>query len=636
MFRVMKWLTASLAVLTLISCGGGGGSVTDTVLVYVVGSDLESGSQSATRNIEQMLAVSQTSHLNIVLETGGADSTSGPLGIDWTHVQRYLVSDGKLQLLQDLGPDQQIDMGKGSTLQDFLLWGDENYPASRNILILWDHGGGPNGHFGSDEVTGTSMSLADLTQAVQGAGVYYSMIGFDACTMGSVEIASALAPYASYLVASEDYEPGDGWNYTPWLTALQNEPDASTPAIGRNIVDAYMAQDQFASTTLSVVDLRGMAALNIAMNDFANALQPYVAHSVLAWQILADARMRSLDFASQNFLQPSPTPSDLVDELLWVGNVQSALTKSFGPDSALSAAADEVINATEFAVVYNRATSGDSQATGLSVYAPSILEAYPQQQYASNLLIGGRTVFSPDYVNTYLPSYYDFYVQQQQNLVSTLVTQPLAAGTFDATVTNAFDMVLVAAGNPNCTLYFGDTAQQQPCEETMQQATSYTHNPGDTTWQFQQTLSGTWPMLEGAPVLLIPDPSVLNGASSLGYLIPAERFDSQTQAFVPGYLHVVIGDNAGVTTYTATEFQPRSTPSPRMSALVAGDRIALDDYAQNSDGAWVFVRSSRTITLDSPQPAVSFGAYTLVSGSPLNYLVYDLTGHTTVGQAQTY
>lgn len=36
------------------------------------------------------------------------------------------------------------------------------------------------------------------------------MVGFDTCVMGCVEVAQALAPYADYLVASEDLEPGTG------------------------------------------------------------------------------------------------------------------------------------------------------------------------------------------------------------------------------------------------------------------------------------------------------------------------------------------------------------------------------------------------------------------------------------------
>jgi hypothetical protein len=636
MFRILKCLAASLGALLLVSCGGGSGNVTDTVLVYMVGSNLESDGQAASTNIEQMLAVSRTSQLNIVLETGGADSQAGPLGIDWTHVQRYLVSNGKLQKLQDLGPDSGIDMGRGSTLRDFLRWGVSHYPANRYMLVLWDHGGGPNGGFGSDEVTGTTMTLGQLTQAVQGSGTQFSVIGFDACLMADAEVASALSPYAHYLVASQDVEPSEGWDYTPWLSSLQALPGASGATIGRDIVDAYMGQNLVDPTTLSVVDLHAMPALVQAMDSYASALQPYAARSVLAWQVLADARMRSLDFMGQNFVEPSTSPTDLVDELLWVGNTQSALLKSFGADAALSTAADGVIRATQAAVVYDRASYSDSQATGLSVYFPAMMANYPSIDYAGHLLIGGQSAFAPGYVNSLLPAYYDFYKAQQPQLTASVATQPVVGASFDATVTNSFDAVLVAAGSPSCTVYEAVSPAQQPCEETMQPATSYTHDPGTPTWQFSFDLSAQWPTLQGSAVALLPDPSVLRGQASLGYLIPAHLWNPNRQFFMSGYLRVVMNDSAGVDSYAVTGFQPTATPSGRIVGLERGDVVALDDFVQGSNGSWSFQRSARTVTLDSAEPQVSFAAYPLVAASPLTYLVSDLTGALDVGQTQVY
>ncbi|MDE2119396.1 MAG: hypothetical protein KGJ64_01755, partial [Betaproteobacteria bacterium] len=298
--------------------------------------------------------------------------------------------------------------------------------------------------------------------------------------------------------------------------------------------------------------------------------------------------------------------------------------------------ATEVINATAAAVVYNRATSIDAQATGLSVYFPGMLAAYPSTNYASNLLIDGQSVFAPSYVDALLPAYYDFYVNQQASLAASVSTAPVAGGSFAATVTNSFDFVMVAAGNPNCTVYVGSSSQQLPCEETMQQATDYTHNPGDPTWQFSFTLPGSWPMLQGAAVSLIPDPGVLTGASSLSYVIPCNLWNANDQEFIPGYLRVVMSDVGGSTSYTITGFEEALGAKGKTRALAPGDVLALDDYVQNSDGSWGFLRSDRTITLSSSSPQLSFGAYALVSGSPLTYVVNDLTGTPRVGQVQTY
>lgn len=636
MLRILRWGAALLGALLLVSCGGGSGQTSDTLFVYMIGANLETDGHAASTNIAQMMAVSRTSHLNIILETGGAQSTGGPLGIDWTHVQRYRVSDGRLQELQDLGADSAIDMGRAGTLADFLRWGSIHYPASRSMLILWDHGGGPNGGFGPDQITDSTMSLAQLVQALQAAGTQYELIGFDACLMADAEVASALSSHAHYLVASQDVEPGAGWDYTPWLAALQAQPGASGAAIGRSIVDAYMAQDLLAPTTLSVVDLRAMPALTQAMNDFAQALQPYAARSVLAWQVLADARLRSLDFLGQNFLAPSPGSSGLVDELQWVGNVESALGKSFGTDAALSAASDEVIAATRAAVIYSQARYGDSQATGLSVYFPATLASYPTLDYANNLLIDGQTAFAPSYVHSLLPAYYAFYQENRPQLLAGVVTQPVAGGVFSATVTNGFDFVLAAAGSPDCRVYVGDHALQQPCEETMQQALNSSHEPGSSSWQFSVTPTDAWPLLQGSPVALVPDPSVPRGQASLGYLIPVNLWMPSEQDFAPGFLRVVMLEAGTGTAYVVTGFQRGTAPSGKTLALEPGDIVALDDFVQDAQGAWSFERSSRTITLDSAHPQVSFGTYPLVSASPLTYVVSDLTGAVDVGQVQAY
>lgn len=40
-----------------------------------------------------------------------------------------------------------------------------------------------------------------------------SLLGFDACLMGSYDVLEALAPLTHFFLASEENEPGHGWNY---------------------------------------------------------------------------------------------------------------------------------------------------------------------------------------------------------------------------------------------------------------------------------------------------------------------------------------------------------------------------------------------------------------------------------------
>lgn len=41
----------------------------------------------------------------------------------------------------------------------------------------------------------------------------FSVLGFDACLMASFDVLEAVSPYAHFVIASEDNEPGHGWNY---------------------------------------------------------------------------------------------------------------------------------------------------------------------------------------------------------------------------------------------------------------------------------------------------------------------------------------------------------------------------------------------------------------------------------------
>ncbi len=68
------------------------------------------------------------------------------------------------------------------------------------------------------------------------------LIGFDNCLMGSMKVASLLAPYAGYLVASAEIEPGPGWYYS-WVGEAGTDYDGNgvvdAKDIGKVIVDYY-------------------------------------------------------------------------------------------------------------------------------------------------------------------------------------------------------------------------------------------------------------------------------------------------------------------------------------------------------------------------------------------------------------
>lgn len=113
--------------------------------------------------------------------------------------------------------------------------------GAKEYLILWNHGGGYYG-FGQNELSGKMLSVRDLKTGLSGAGTTYDMILFDACLTASLEVADALHPYATYLLASEEIVPGCGMNYKGFATELSARPGMSASEFGTVVIEEYLRQ----------------------------------------------------------------------------------------------------------------------------------------------------------------------------------------------------------------------------------------------------------------------------------------------------------------------------------------------------------------------------------------------------------
>jgi hypothetical protein len=230
----------------------GGGEDVYTVMVYMCGSDLESNAGNATLDLQEMLDADFGEHVNVVIQTGGC-SDWYPDVISDGEVQRWYIQNGELYEVENLGQVNMLDAG---TLADFIDFSASNFPANRYGLVFWDHGGGSVYGYGYDEMYPDAyMFLPDIASALSSSGVKFDMIGFDACLMGTLETAYMLEPYADYMIGSEETEPGYGWNYTPWLSALGQNTSIDTVELGAAIVDSFISQNT-PDQTLSVVSLR--------------------------------------------------------------------------------------------------------------------------------------------------------------------------------------------------------------------------------------------------------------------------------------------------------------------------------------------------------------------------------------------
>jgi hypothetical protein len=438
------WLLALLITMLLAACSGGGNDnspavdnkgdgpnaqvAATTVMIYLDGSDLESKGAEATANLKQMMAATLSDNVNVIITTGGADKANPNDPVpDWRTLRRYALRNGKLELLADLG---KKDMMEAGTLTDFIVWAKTNFPANSYHLIFWDHGSAYAG-YGVDENFDKQKSMtlpvmrSALEQARAQTGIHFDMIGFDACLMASTEVAYALAPYADYLAASEELEPGSGWDYKAVLSSLAQNPGMNGGQFGRIIADGYLASQQRSSAqqraegnataedeflTFSVVDLSRMDAVASSLESFAKALTAYVQKSPENWVAVAKQRALSPSFGGDTTKQDGAM--DAVDLGAFADRLAS---NNIVPETSriLSAAVRQ-------AVMYRANGAQAALAAGMSIYFP--LRQINDTIYKENF----AAIDFPEEYKSFLRSYIA-YPSQQPDVLSVDISRSTAA-----------------------------------------------------------------------------------------------------------------------------------------------------------------------------------------------------------------
>ena len=330
----------------------GNGNDTITIMVYMCGADLESKSGMASSDLKEMASAALSDKINLIVYTGGAKSWKTSF-ISNKNNQIYQVKQGGLKtLVENAGTGT---MTNPATLSSFIQYCKENFPADRNELIFWDHGGGSLSGYGYDERNSAagSMGLSGIDKALSDGGVKFDFIGFDTCLMATLENALMLTEHGDYLISSEETEPGVGWYYTNWLTALSKNTSMSTLEIGKQIVDDFVSvcnqRCPGQKTTLSVVDLAELEyTVPDSFKSFASGTTKLMKDG--AYQQVSQARSGAREFASSSKIDQV----DIVDLANKLGTDESKL----------------LAKALLSAIKYNNTSTSMTNAYGLSVYFP--------------------------------------------------------------------------------------------------------------------------------------------------------------------------------------------------------------------------------------------------------------------------
>jgi hypothetical protein len=340
-------------------------------------------------DVEEMGQVGTQPGFNLISFVDRAEgyTDTSVLGIpDWTGAKLLEIEKGGATELYDYG---DVNTGDPIVLQRFISESIKAYPAAHYSLIISDHGASWPGVGGDESADHDSLTLSELDQAIgQGladAGVdKLDLLGFDACLMATFEVASTMAAHADRLVASQELEPGHGWDYTALEAAYRG---ASVDELGSAIIEGFNNQAIASETqneiTLSLIDLTNFAVVDEAVSAFAEALTQRVADVAPA---VGRTLAETLGFGSN----PDPRYDTHMKDLgILAGEISvDALDVADEADAVVRAVNDVVLDK-----VAGQATRG---ATGLSIYFPPNGDYY-DPDYAA---VAERTGWA-DFLTTY-------------------------------------------------------------------------------------------------------------------------------------------------------------------------------------------------------------------------------------------
>lgn len=384
-----------------------------TILIYIAGdNDLEIFIDG---NINDMAKIGSNPNCNIVLCVARKEGKRRRKKLTYILVQKNYR-----KILFESCDERIIDSGEEKTFQNFCTYAITSFPAHNYGLIFWDHGTGPldpsrrnarRSFFARslfprqqsynqlailpilcnlyktrdfhkalcfDDSTGNFLNEVKLQNALENIfntvlqNKKFALIGFDTCLMANVETASLLKDYGCYMVASQEVEPGTGWNYEKVFSIFTNK--TPTPfELGSHIVHSYKKHySWFNDLTLSCVDLE---RYKTAEKKITMLIQLLELTKEEFGELFIKSLLRTSSHKKNCTHFDEPEYIDIIhflENLLY--NFEKASINKGKPDAAklnkIEAMINETISTLQHAIVANACGKSFTRATGLSIYFP--------------------------------------------------------------------------------------------------------------------------------------------------------------------------------------------------------------------------------------------------------------------------
>ena len=252
----LKGIYLAFVALVLISCDPVGKTPPEfevkekTVLIYMVANN--NLSSSAEDNISDMKNgyLPESDNLLVYLH----DTKNEPVLL-----RLYKGSDG--MAVQDTVYRFPIrNSAEPETLKSVMSVTRTMFPANEYGLFLWSHGTGwlPEGYYASKSFGSENNVEMDIKDLVKAMPYKVSYVVFDACLMGSIEVAYQMKDSVDYIVSSPAEILTDGFPYGKIMQYLFRTP-VDLQSVAKEYYDHYNSQYGSArSATISVVRTKAL------------------------------------------------------------------------------------------------------------------------------------------------------------------------------------------------------------------------------------------------------------------------------------------------------------------------------------------------------------------------------------------
>ncbi len=356
-----------------------------TIMLYMVGSDLESSGSMGTFDLNDINGQKiDLDNNNVVLMVGGSKKWHN--FVNEKEIGLYELSKSGFKKIKSYDVSS---MGSVNIFSKFLDYAHDKFPADKYDLIFWNHGLGAAG-LEEDELSNDFLDINEMDKVFKQSPFSkdkLELIIFNNCLAGNIHFASIMKNYAEYMVGSEEVlYVGSIINRLDFLNDVKvsddgydigllyvNKSDASVSAVNRSGKGPI-------DSTLSIIDLSMIDKVETNMNIFFNSLD-----LDKDYRAISRTRRRINTYGAGEYEYDTVDLYDLATSLSNYSN---------------SKAIESLKSSIKDAVKYNSALN--SYSNGLSVYFPY----YGSTEYIESHLYLFQKLWKNDYTE-FINNYYN-------------------------------------------------------------------------------------------------------------------------------------------------------------------------------------------------------------------------------------